>query len=139
MFVTVFYLIYNTKTGLVTYCNAGHNPPHVLRADGTIQELPRAKNLMMGAIDGAVYKENTLQLEHGDALVMFTDGVTEAMNLSHEEFGTERLDGILRREGVRREGVGSREIVEAVKAGITDFVEGAEQHDDITMLVLKRK
>ena len=70
---------------------------------------------------------------------MFTDGVTEAMNLSHEEFGTERLDGILRREGVRREGVGSREIVEAVKAGITDFVEGAEQHDDITMLVLKRK
>ena len=139
MFVTVFYLIYNTKTGLVTYCNAGHNPPHVLRADGTIQELPRAKNLMMGAIDGAVYTENTLQLEHGDALVMFTDGVTEAMNLSHEEFGTERLDGILRREGVRREGVGSREIVEAVKAGITDFVEGAEQHDDITMLVLKRK
>ena len=96
MFVTVFYLIYNTKTGLVTYCNAGHNPPHVLRADGATEELPRAKNLMMGALDGAVYKENTLQLEHGDALVMFTDGVTEAMNSSHEEFGTERLDNILR-------------------------------------------
>ena len=136
MFVTVFYLVYNTKTGIGTYCNAGHNPPHVLRADGTIQELPRAKNMMMGAFDGVEYKENTLQLEHGDALVMFTDGVTEAKNPSHEEFGTERLDGILRRQ---ESGVRSQDIVEAVKAGITDFVDGAEQHDDITMLVLKRK
>jgi sigma-B regulation protein RsbU (phosphoserine phosphatase) len=135
MFVTVFYVIYNTKTGQVTYCNAGHNPPHILRADSTTEELPRTKNVMVGAFAGVEYKENTLQLDHGDSLVMFTDGVTEAMNETHEEFGTERLDNILK--GLKDKG--SKEIVETVKAGIADFVDGAEQHDDITMLVIKRK
>ena len=135
MFVTVFYAIYHTTTGRLTYCNAGHNPPRVLRADGTIEELPGHGNLFMGALDGAVYKENTLQLGHGDALVMYTDGVTEAMNQKREEFGTERLDAMLK--GMPDKS--SRQIIEDVKAGITGFVAGAEQHDDITMLVLKRK
>ena len=134
MFVTMFYVIYNTKTGLVTYCNAGHNPPHILRADGTVEELPRTKNLIMGAFDGVNYKEETLQLDHGDALVMFTDGVTEAMNQNREEFGTQRLSNTLSHLA----GKSSQQIVEGVKASLTEFVNGAEQHDDITMLVLKR-
>jgi len=134
MFVTVFYAIYNTTTGHLTYCNAGHNPPRVLRADGTIEDLPRHRNLFMGALDDAVYKEDTLLLGHGDALVMYTDGVTEAKNLKREEFGTERLDAILK----GMPGKSSQQIIEAVKAGVADFVAGAEQHDDITMLVLKR-
>ena len=135
MFVTAFYAIYHTKTGQITYCNAGHNPPHVLRADGTVEVLPRHRNLFMGALDGATYKEGTLQLGHGDALVMFTDGVTEAKNQKREEFGTERLDAILK----GMPGKSSQQIIENVKTGITDFVAGADQHDDITMLVLKRK
>jgi sigma-B regulation protein RsbU (phosphoserine phosphatase) len=135
MFVTVFYAIYNTKTGLVTYCNAGHNPPHLLRANGTVEEMPEPKNTILGAFDGIEYKEETLQLEHGDTLVMFTDGVTEAMTKTYEEFGTERLDNIL--GGLA--GKGSQEIIETVKAGVKEFVDGAEQSDDITMLVLKRK
>ena len=135
MFVTAFYAIYHTETGHITYCNAGHNPPRVLRADGTVERLPKHSNLFMGALDGTVYQEDTLQLEHGEALVMYTDGVTESMNREHEEFGTERLDAILK--GMT--GKSSRQIIEDVKAGITDFVAGAEQHDDITMLVLKRK
>ena len=134
MFVTMFYVIYNTKTGLVTYCNAGHNPPHILRADGTVEELPRTKNLIMGAFDGVNYKEETLQLDHGDALVMFTDGVTEAMNQNREEFGTQRLSNTLSHLA----GKSSQQIVEGVKASLTEFVNGAEQHDDITMLVFKR-
>ena len=89
----------------------------------------------MGALDGAVYKEDTLLLGHGDALVMYTDGVTEAKTLKREEFGTERLDAIL----IGMAGKSSQQIIEAVKAGVADFVAGAEQHDDITMLVLKRK
>ena len=113
MFLTVFYAIYNTKTGHVTYCNAGHNPPHLLRANGTIEELPAPKNTIVGV----------------------TDGVTEAMTKSYEEFGTEGLDNIL--SGLV--GKGSQEIIETVKAGIKEFVDGAEQSDDITMLVLKRK
>ena len=135
MFVTVFYAIYNTKTGFVSYCNAGHNPPHVLRADGTIEELPKSPNLIVGAYDDIDYEEESLQLEPGDMLVMFTDGVTEAMNPSNKEFGEERLDAIL----CRQAGKGSQEMVESIKAGIVEFVEDAEQSDDITMLVLKRK
>lgn len=135
MFLTVFYAIYNTNTGFITYCNAGHNPPHLLRANGTIEELPMARNMIVGAFDDIEYKEDTLQLEHGDTLVMFTDGVTEAMNGAEQEFGVERLDNIL--SGMA--GKGSQQIVEAVKAGVSDFVGDAEQSDDITMLVLKRK
>ena len=135
MFVTVFYAIYNTKTGLITYCNGGHNSPHLLRADGTVKELPRAKSIILGAFDGAEYIEENLQMEHGDTLVMYTDGVTEAMNPAFEELGEERLDRIL--SGLADKS--SQEIVEAVKTGIADFVDGAEQSDDITMLVLKRK
>lgn len=135
MFVTVFYVIYNTKTGQVTYCNAGHNPPHILRADGTVERLPKTKNVIVGVYDGVKYKEDTLQLEHGDTLVMFTDGVTEARNQAREEFGTERLNYML--SGLAN--TNCRQMVETVKAGLTAFVDGAEQHDDITMLVIKRK
>ena len=135
MFVTVFYVIYNTKTGLVTYCNAGHNPPHILHADGSVERLPKTKNVIVGIYDWLKYKEETLQLEHGDTLVMFTDGVTEAMNQAHEEFGTERLNYML--SGLAN--TNCRQMVETVKAGLATFVDGAEQHDDITMLVIKRK
>ena len=134
MFVTVFYAIYNTKTGLVNYCNAGHNPPHLLRQDGTVVELPLSKNTILGICDGFEYQENTLQLEQGDTLVMFTDGVTEAEDVEYNEFGNERLDNILR----QHTNSSSQQIVEAVKDGIKEFVGNAEQSDDITMLVIKR-
>ena len=134
MFVTMFYAIYNTKTGLVNYCNAGHNVPYVLRADGTTKMLPKSGNLMVGAFRGAVFKEETLQLAHGDSLVMYTDGVTEAMDRNDKEFGTRRLEFLL--GGLS--GLSCRQIVETVKTGIRCFVDGAEQSDDITMLVVKR-
>lgn len=135
MFVTVFYAIYNTKTGNVTYCNAGHNPPHLLRANGTIEELPLAKDTVVGAFDDIEYHESALQLEPGDTLILFTDGVPEAVNPAEKEFGTDRLDEILKGDTQKS----CQEIVEDVKAGIKTFVEDAEQSDDITMLVLKRK
>jgi sigma-B regulation protein RsbU (phosphoserine phosphatase) len=135
MFVTVFYAIYNVKTGLLNFCNAGHNPPHLVRKNGVVEVLPRPKNAVVGLFDGLQYHEDSLQMEHGDTLFMFTDGVNEAMNTNREEFGTERLNNIL---------TGSTDkdcqgVIDAVKAGIHDFVGNAEQSDDITMLVLKRK
>ena len=135
MFVTVFYAIFNTKTGLVTYSNAGHNPPHIVRAGGTVEQLPMDGQFMVGAFVEEEYVDRTLQLEHGDMLVMFTDGVTEAMDSVGRQFGTDRLNRIL--SGVPEKT--SQEIVEAVKAGIAEFVEDAEQSDDITMLVVRRK
>lgn len=135
MFVTVFYAIYNIKTGLLTYCNGGHNPPCLLRANGTTEQLPMSDNLIVGAIKGIEFKEHTLQLEHGDTLVMFTDGVTESMNSAHKMFGDERLDQILREQADKS----CQQIIDSVKAGLSDFVGDEEQSDDITMLVLKRK
>ena len=134
MFVTMFYAIYNIKTGIVTYCNGGHNPPFLLHDNGMTEELPVSENVIVGALKGIVFKENTLQLEHGDTLVMFTDGVTEALNPAKKEFGTSRLDQILRSMG----GKSCQQIVESVRAGIADHVGEAEQSDDITMLVVKR-
>jgi sigma-B regulation protein RsbU (phosphoserine phosphatase) len=134
MFVTVFYAIYNTKTGHLSYVNAGHNPPHLLRSDGTVSELPFSKNTIVGVFDDLEYKEETLQLEQGDTLMMFTDGVTEAADAEFNEFGAERLDNILRQQVH----ASSRQTVDAIKAGIKEFVGDAEQSDDITMLVVKR-
>ena len=135
MFVTTFYAIYNTKTGHVNYCNAGHNVPYVLRTDGTIEQLPKSSNMMVGAFKEATYQEDSLQLGHGDTLVMYTDGVTEAMNRSDKVFGNKRLEFLL--GGLS--GLSCQQIVETVKMGISCFVDGAEQSDDMTMLVLRRK
>lgn len=133
MFVTVFYAIYHVKTGLVNYCNAGHNPPYLLHAAHPTKVIG-SKNPMLGSFDGLEYKEGTLQLEPGDTLVMFTDGVTEAMNASHEEFDTDRLERILQETHT----MSSEQMVKAVKTGIADFVGDAKQSDDMTMLVFKR-
>ncbi|MCR4559267.1 MAG: SpoIIE family protein phosphatase [Bacteroidales bacterium] len=134
MFVTVFYGIYNIKTGEVVYCNAGHNPPHILKSDCGIEILPKPKNMVVGAMDFAVYKQDTVQLEKGDALVLFTDGVTEAMNPQKEEFGVARLNDSLQDAAMRS----PQEIIDTVKDDIKTFADGAEQSDDITMLVIKR-
>ena len=135
MFVTVFYAIFNTKTGLVTYSNGGHNPPHIVRANGSIEQLPGDRQYMVGVFAEEKYADKTLQLEHGDTLVMFTDGVTEAMDSNGRLFGKDRLNKTLSMVADKS----SQEIVEAIKAGIADFAEDTEQSDDITMLVLKRK
>ena len=82
----------------------------------------------------AAFEEDSLQLEPGDTLVMFTDGVTEAMNPEGEEFGTGRLQTTL--GGLV--GKSSQQIINAIKTAITDFADGAEQSDDITLLVVKR-
>ena len=82
MFVTVFYGIYDTQTGDITYVNAGHNPPCVLHADGRVSVLPVSDNICMGVLEDFAYTAHTLRLEHGDTLVAYTDGVTEAFDTS---------------------------------------------------------
>jgi len=134
MFVTVFYGIYNIATGQVTYTNAGHNPPYLMKADGRIEQLPMSKDLVVGAIDDFQFSEETLQLEHGDTLLLYTDGVTEALNLGDEEFGNQRLQAALAQ--LTREN--SQEIIDRIKASVSDFVGEAEQSDDITLLAIKR-
>ena len=134
MFVTVFYGIININTGEINYCNAGHNPPYVLKHDGKVEPLPTMGDPMVGAIDDLPYHEATLQLEKGDALVMYTDGVTEAMNIDYQQFGEERLEETLEDVAMHN----CQEMVDAIKSDVAAFAGEAEQSDDITVLTLKR-
>jgi sigma-B regulation protein RsbU (phosphoserine phosphatase) len=134
MFVTVFYGIININTGEINYYNAGHNPPYVLKHDGKVEPLPTMGDCMVGAIDGLPYHEATLQLEKGDALVMYTDGVTEAMNIDYQQFGEERLEETLEDVAMHN----CQEMVDAIKSDVAAFAGEAEQSDDITVLTLKR-
>jgi sigma-B regulation protein RsbU (phosphoserine phosphatase) len=134
MFVTVFYGILDVNTGEVNYCNAGHNPPYLLKSNGQVEALPMSQDPMVGAIDGIEYHESSVQLAKGDALVMFTDGVTEAMDSECREFGEERLESTL----AAVTSYSCQQIIEAVRADVATFVGEAEQSDDITVLALKR-
>ena len=135
MFVTVFYGIYNIRTGEVTYTNAGHNPPYIMKANGSVQSLPMSKDIIAGFLDDFQFTENTLQLEPGDTLLMFTDGVTEAIDPEENEYGVERLQQLLGQLVASD----CQKIIDTVKADVKAFAGEAEQSDDITLLVLKRK
>ncbi len=134
MFVTVFYGIYNIRTGEVTYTNAGHNPPYLIKANGTVEELPLSKDIVAGAIDDYQYTEETLQLEKGDTLLLYTDGVTEAVDAEVNDYSEDRLKKLLDHSSK----LSCQEVVDKVKADVKAFVGEAEQSDDITLLALKR-
>ena len=135
MFVTVFYGIYDLQTGAVDYTNAGHNPPYILRADGTVEMLKNDGNLVLGVVEDMKFTRQSLQLNPGDALVMYTDGVTEAENIEHAQFGESRMEAAL----AELKGASSKQIVQTVIAKIREFTAGAPQSDDITQLVIRRK
>ena len=134
MFVTAFYGIYNLRTGEVTYTNAGHNPPYVVKADGSIHRLPITKNVLVGFVEDFQYTEDTVQLEHGDTLLLYTDGVTEAINVNCEEYGIGRLKAVLAHHAQSN----CQEMIDAVKADVKAFAGEEEQSDDITLLAIKR-
>ena len=135
LFVTVFYGIYDLRTGMIDFTNGGHNPPFIVHPDGTAEELKTESNLVLGAMGGIPFKSESLQLNPGDALYLYTDGVTEAENKDHELFGESRLQAVLSAQ----KGAESREIIEAVSSAVKEFVDGAPQSDDITQLVIRRK
>ena len=135
MFVTLFYGIYELSTGKVTFTNAGHNPPYVLKANGEINVVQSKVNLMLGAIGEIQYANNELQLQPGDVLFLFTDGITEAFNINNEAYDEKRLEAIL----PKLAGNNSQVLINSVLRDVQDFVADAPQSDDITMLVLKRK
>lgn len=133
MFVTVFYAHYNVVTGRLTYVNAGHNPPYLLRSDGTVEKL-ESTGPLLAAFDGVPFEEQTVELGPGDVLVTFTDGVTEAYAEEDDIlFGEERFEQLIRE--IRNDPVETicDEIYEAV-----DRFSKQERHDDVTLLVLRR-
>ncbi|MBS0643351.1 MAG: PP2C family protein-serine/threonine phosphatase [Proteobacteria bacterium] len=130
MFATVFAAILDLRCGAMRYSNAGHNPPYVLRADGTLTTLSDAGNIALGVIDPFTFVDAEIQLSPGDGLFLFTDGVTEAFNPEQTMFGEESLEQVL----VSQPPDNAEAVVRRVADAVAAFATGSEQSDDITML-----
>ena len=133
MFVTVFYGVFNIMTGEIDYCNAGHNAPYILHANGDVTPVQSDINLVLGAFEGIPYKRNKMKLLPGDTLMMYTDGVTEAENSAYELFGEPRLETAL----ASLKGSSSQQVVETINQCVKEYAGEAPQSDDITQLVIK--
>jgi len=131
MFVTAFHGVLDLDTGVMRYCNAGHNPPYVLRAAGG-QDTLKATGIPFGVDADRSYRIAETRLRSGDTLFLYSDGITEAFNPAGEEFGTQRLESVL----AAAAGKGAAALVADVLAATVAFADGAEQSDDITALAL---
>jgi serine phosphatase RsbU (regulator of sigma subunit)/predicted ester cyclase len=129
-FATAVYAVLSCD-GRLAYCNAGHNPPLLIRKCG-VQRLERGGPIV-GAFEQATFEEETLQLEPGDVLVAFSDGVSEARNTDGVEFGERRLLSCVRTKC----GLTPTALLESILAAVHDFSAGATQSDDLTVLVLR--
>ena len=132
-FITFFLGIVDIERKVLRYVNAGHNPPLVIRKDGSIQRLTEG-GLILGIMKTLEpYKEGQVRLESGDLVFLFTDGVSEAMNAAGEDFTDDRLEALVRDAAAKS----PRDIIQHVRAAVEEFSQGTPQSDDITMLVLK--
>ncbi len=131
-FITFFAAVYSSVSKHLIYVNAGHNYPFLMKSDGRIVRLDKG-GLILGIVQRAAYETGDEPVDNGDVLYMFTDGVSEALNLSEEQFTEERLEGILRLNSTLRPAA----ILEAVRNEIVNFVGDAPQSDDITQVCVK--
>ncbi|HAS53967.1 MAG: hypothetical protein A2X56_00525 [Nitrospirae bacterium GWC2_57_13] len=129
MFATALYLEVETETGRLTVTNAGHLPPLVRRGDGTMQKLTQAVGAPLGILPGMAFGQEIVTLGKGDSVVLYTDGVIEAMNDQEELYGYERFEAVVK-SGPADPGGLSAAIVQSVNA----FTGLTAQHDDITLL-----
>lgn len=132
-FVTVFYGVLNTNTGELTYCNGGHNLPYLQRADGSVEELKDVGGLLLGKFENAPYEKNSVQLNPGDTIVTFTDGVTEAENEDNAFFDEERVIEYLKNHPSKS----LSSLVKGLFLEVMKFSGSALQTDDITVLSVR--
>jgi sigma-B regulation protein RsbU (phosphoserine phosphatase) len=133
MFVTVFTSMLNIRTGELIYTNAGHNPPHIKKRGGRLLSLADRHGPIIGAVQGLAYGEKTTSLDTGDIFLMYTDGVTEAMNEQGALFSDERLEQLIGENDL----VSAENTVHTVLSSIAEFEGAAEQADDITILCIQ--
>jgi phosphoserine phosphatase RsbU/P len=134
LLLTLVYAVLDSKTKTINYCNAGHNPPLLVKASGKWRAL-KTGGLLLGVFDKQQYKSETLRLEKGDVILFYTDGLTDAHTpLPHRiEFGEERIiEFLLEHRHLR-----APAIIEAFLKHIEEFTAGAHQHDDLTLVVIK--
>lgn len=134
MFVTLFLGFLDARSGELTYINAGHPLPCIVRADGQIQRLDGKPQAPVAVRASTHYENHSARLEPGDALFAYTDGVIEAAGPGGELYALTRLEAQLRRSA----GDAPSGILEAVRSDVEGFVAGAEKADDVTMLAVRR-
>lgn len=135
MFVTFFAGVVDLRTGEMEYCNAGHNYPYILETAGIVRQLKARNGIPFGIFDDAVYSSGTFRFNPGEILVLTTDGITDALNITNDFFGEANLAAALTRLTNRN----TRTLTELLVGELRRFSSGAEQADDITILALQYK
>lgn len=133
LFVTCWAGVFNTETGVLSFVNAGHNPPVILRKGENAEFIKQNRGFVLAGIDGYRYKLQELHLSTGDEMFFYTDGVTEATNAANELYGDSRLIECIR-------SISDRDVAEQLtllKEDIDGFVGGADQFDDITIMAMR--
>ena len=133
LFVTCWAGVFNTETGVLSFVNAGHNPPVILRKGENAEFIKQNRGLVLAGMDGYRYKLQELHLSTGDEMFFYTDGVTEATNAANELYGDSRLIECIR-------SFSDRDVAEQLtllKEDIDGFVGGADQFDDITIMAMR--
>lgn len=133
MFVTVFYGVIDEESRMLSYVNAGHNPPIVVHAEDRHLEELAATGIALGAVEGAAFTSKSIRIGPGDTVLLYTDGVTEAINGAGEMFGEDRLRRIVTENSMRS----SAEILSGILDAINAFALGEPQADDITLMVIR--
>lgn len=136
MFVTVWLGVLKISTGKLTCANAGHEYPVIVHDDGKVELIKDKHGFVIGGMEGIKYSDYDILLDKGDRIFVYTDGVTEAMSVSNELYGTDRMIEAL---SAADKDADPKEILAAVRNSISEFTEGAEQFDDLTMLSLEYK
>jgi serine phosphatase RsbU (regulator of sigma subunit) len=133
MFVTIFYGVLDVDSGVLCYSCAGHNPPLLIRPDGTSQELS-TPGIALGIIDEIKLTSSTITIQPGDTVVCYTDGVTESFDDHDQQYGVTRLQQVIQRHIKHH----TADIVSAIAEDVAAFSEG-RIYDDVTLLVLQRQ
>ncbi len=135
MFVTVWLGVLEISTGKLTAANAGHEYPALKRADGSFEIIKDKHGFIIGAMDDVKYKDYEIQLEHGDKLFVYTDGIAESTDKNNQMYGLDRMIEALNSD----KEANSENLIRNVRASVADFVGDAEQFDDMTMLCFEYK
>jgi len=135
MFITYIFGVYDGKTRKLTYSNAGHFPPLLYNTRSKTFKPLNAGGMPIGIMGGADFPEETVEFAQGDILILYTDGIIEAMNLQNEMFGAEKLEQVIRDHASEP----SKTIIDHIGSQIAGFVGEAPQHDDMTVVVVKAR
>jgi len=134
-YATMFYFVFDSEYKILNYCNAGHGPLLLYRRNLDSFAMLDTEGMPVGIAPGVEYGQEYTSLQSGDIAVMYTDGITECMNYDREQYGLERLKECLR----RNKDLPARELTDSIYEEMKEFADGAPQHDDETLLLMKAK